>query len=497
MPDCPMPQKRFSQPQDAKWHIEAAVKRYTGLFGKKPNGMWPSEGSVGEDILPLLTECGIRWIATDEGILLKSINRPRTAETLYKPYLLKRGKSDLNIIFRDHNLSDAVGFLYQSVPAPRAVNDFISHLHRIREALKTKEGNFLVSIILDGENAWEYYPDNGRDFLSLLYLRLSEESELLKTTTVSDFLSQNPPQEEIKSLFPGSWINSDFSTWIGCEEKNSSWDYLSTVRNDLACFQKKHTDPGLDKKINDAWRQIHIAEGSDWNWWYGPQNSSSCDEEFDRLYRKHLSNIYELIGQPPPDILKVPISTRTLKPVRRGAGFIKPVIDGLETTYYEWLESACFDVGTTGGTMHRAESLIQKICCGFDLKNIYIKVNLKFSDIINQNKETVKLVISKLPPNESRIEIPIFAGDAGLKAYIYARPEQGEWKLAKEITEVAYKKVLEVAVPFADLNIRAGEEFRFAFFIEEKGITLESQPESGPIRLICPTVDYEAYNWTA
>jgi alpha-amylase/alpha-mannosidase (GH57 family) len=497
MPGAPMPRKRFSQPQDAKQQIEDAVKRYEGLFGKKPKGMWSSEGSVAEGILPLLTDCGIKWIATDEGILLRSINRPRTAESLYRPYLLKRQKGSLNIIFRDHNLSDLVGFTYQNVPAARAVADFISHLHEIRRVLKSSEGNFLVSVILDGENAWEYYPNNGRDFLSLLYLRLSEESALLRTTTVSDFLDQNPPRQEITALYPGSWINSDFSTWIGCEEKNASWDYLSIARSDLEGFQKRHADAAASEKIEKAWRQIYIAEGSDWNWWYGPQNSSSCDEEFDRLYRKHLLNVYELMGQPAPDILKVPISTKTARPLRYGTGFIRPTIDGLESTYYEWLESACFDVAASGGTMHRTQSLMQSICCGFDQTHVYIKIVSNFPDAAFRSKADVKLVISKLPPKEIRIEIPLFANNEnGLKAYVYARPDSGEWKLMKEAAEVAYKKVLELGLTFEDLRIHEGEEFRMAFFIEEKDITIERQPESGPIRLICPTSDYEAYNWT-
>lgn len=492
-----LPQKRFSHPEDAKWHIENAIKRYEELFKRRPNGMWPSEGSVSEDILPIIIENDIKWIAADENILLKSLNKKRTAELIYRPYSLKRGNGKLNIIFRDHGLSDAIGFVYQNIPAAKAVDDFISHLLRIREALISKEGVFLASIILDGENAWEYYPNNGKDFLSLLYLRLSEEEPLLKTTTVSDFLKNNPPTEEIGQLYPGSWINSNFSTWIGQEEKNTSWDYLSTTRDDLVNFQNDHPELANSQRLKEAWRQIYIAEGSDWNWWYGPQYSSSSDEEFDRLYRKHLINVYELMGRPARDNLRIPIITKQAKPIRSARGLIKPIIDGLDTTYYEWLEAACFEVGTAGGTMHRTQSIIQKICCGFNLQSLFIKVAFKLPEMLEPNKEKIKLVISKMPSPEVRIEIPVFTAEEGLTASLYKHQAHGDWELIKEIKEIAYKKILEMAVDFQDLGLKPGEEFKLAFFVEENGLTLERQPETGPIKLICPTVDYEAYNWTA
>jgi alpha-amylase/alpha-mannosidase (GH57 family) len=497
MPRDVLPGKRFSHPADAKWQIENAVKRYEEIFGRPPSGMWPSEGSVSEEILPLAAENGIEWVATDEDILLKSLQKPRTPDLIYRPYALKRDKGNVNIIFRDHNLSDAVGFRYQNVPAPHAVNEFIYHLHKIRESLaRFRDGNFLVSIILDGENAWEYYPNNGRDFLSLLYLRLSEEEDLLKTTTVSGFLKDNPPQNEIKWLYPGSWIGSNFSIWICQEEKNTSWDYLSKTRDDLAEFQKRHPESVNSEDLKNAWREIYIAEGSDWNWWYGPQNSSANDEEFDRIYRKHLTNVYKLIGQAPPEILKMPIITKVAKPVRRARGLIDPVIDGLDTTYYEWLEAACYEVETTGGTIHRAESIIKSICCGFDLASLFVKVAVKLPEILESNRENIKLVISKIPAPEVRIEIPMFQTKGKLKAYLYKRKSSEEWKMAKEIGDIAYKKILELAVLFKDLGLKPGDGFKLAFFLEEDGLVLESQPESGPISLNCPTSDYEAYNWT-
>ncbi|MEI8176841.1 MAG: glycoside hydrolase family 57 protein, partial [Candidatus Omnitrophota bacterium] len=418
LPNERLPQKRFAYPEDASWQIAAAVKKYKSVFGVAPRGMWPSEGSVSEDMLPIVMEHGIRWIATDEEILLKSLRTARSAETLYMPYLLTRDGRDLNIIFRDHNLSDLIGFTYQNIPAAAAVNDFVGHLHRIREALATKEGDHLVSIILDGENAWEYYPNNGRDFLSLLYQRLSEDAADLKTTTVSDFVREHPPRAQISWLYPGSWIGGSYSTWICQEEKNLSWDHLTTARGDLLGAQKSHPELAGSKKLENAWRELYMAEGSDWNWWYGPINNSSCDEEFDRLYRKHLTNIYTMLSMAPPASLSVPIMTRSAKPLRSARGLIRPQIDGLDTTYYEWIESACYEVGTRGGTMQRAQSIISEICCGFDLKNLYVKVALKLPEILEPRKKDIKLVIVKMEPGEYRIEIPVFDTGKQLKGYI-------------------------------------------------------------------------------
>lgn len=500
MPHAPMPQKRFLHPEDAKQQVERAVKRYKDVFGVNPKGMWPSEGSVSEEILPILMENGINWIATDEDVLLKSLGKPKTAELLYRPYLLKRDKGQVNIIFRDHGFSDAVGFIYQNVSAPQAVNEFVSNLHRVRQALERfKSGNFLVSVILDGENAWEYYPNNGRDFLSLLYLRLSEEDPLLKTTTVSDFIKNNPSRNEIEWLYPGSWINSNYSIWIGQEEKNTSWDYLSTTREDLINFQMDpHHGPEYKEILKRAWEEIYIAEGSDWNWWYGPQNSSANDEEFDRIYRKHLSNVYTLIGRSAHECLKMPIIAKAARPSRSARGILKPTIDGYDTTYYEWLEGACFDVGTIGGTMHRAQSIIQRISCGFDLQTLFIKVDIKLPDILEPNRDKLKLIISKVPSPEARIETPLLlSAQKKIKALVFKRAGEGDWKLAKEISDIAYVKVLELAVGFKDIGLKQGESFKLAFSIEEDQLVLERQPEAGPIALVCPTTDYESYNWTA
>src|SRR3990172_3876883 len=271
IPGISLPKKRFRHPEDAKTQIENAVSYHSRIFGSLPQGMWPSEGAVSEDILPLLGRAGIKWIATDEEILAKSLDiqfhrglsdDEPVPNALYKPYYIDKHGHRLSMIFRDHQLSDLIGFVYSRWDSKKAVDDLISRLHRIRKGVEWHDGDHLVSIILDGENAWEHYKNDGHDFLSCLYERLSRESAF-KTVRVSDYLSEQPPASDMGKLFPGSWINHNFKIWIGHEEDNSAWDLVKETRDFLEATVKK--EKGIEKdKIAEAWEKMYIAEGSDW-----------------------------------------------------------------------------------------------------------------------------------------------------------------------------------------------------------------------------------------
>jgi alpha-amylase/alpha-mannosidase (GH57 family) len=294
----PLPALQFTWPADAQTQVEEAVKFCQSRFGQAPQGMWPSEESVSEHILPLLINAGISWIVADEAILFKSLKfKKRDTKTLYQPHLLKRKDGDLNIIFRDRNLSDLIGFVYYQYKTEDAVNDFMKHLENIYLAFK--EQDILVTIAMDGENAWEYYPGDGQAFLNSLYQKLSE-SKFIKTTTVNDYLRTHPPKAEIKRLACGSWIYANFSKWIGDPYKNKAWEYLAKAREELESskLQAPSSKPEL------AYKQIYIAEGSDWFWWYGENHA-----DFDELFRTHLANFYTIIQKDIPDYLKRPLTT--------------------------------------------------------------------------------------------------------------------------------------------------------------------------------------------
>ncbi|MDD5618107.1 MAG: glycoside hydrolase family 57 protein [Candidatus Omnitrophica bacterium] len=289
--DTVIPDEIFSYPQDCRWHLQEAVKCYKENFGKPPLGMWPSEESVAQQIMPFFIENGINWIVTDDTVLLKRLKKnKRTPEILYKSYNLKVKDGAINVLFRDKNLSDLIGFIYQYWETEKAAADFMSHLNSIRNHFKDED--CLVVIALDGENCWEYYKNDGRDFLNLLYTKISE-SDFIKAVTVSEYLSLKPEQGKLKEIAAGSWINGDFMKWIGNPAKNRAWQLLFEARKAL---EEMPNAPPL------AWKQIYILEGSDWFWWYGDKH-----KQFDELFRMHLKNFYKIIEKTPSANLDEPL----------------------------------------------------------------------------------------------------------------------------------------------------------------------------------------------
>ncbi|MFQ5354856.1 MAG: glycoside hydrolase family 57 protein, partial [Thermodesulfobacteriota bacterium] len=278
--DIGLPATHMSYPEDVRAQLKKAVELYGDVFGRPPRGLWPSEGSVSMDIVPLMIEAGFTWAATDEEILTNSLRRPfRRNEYghaidnfLYSPWKVSAcegdGAKNLSLIFRDHVLSDLIGFDYSKSHADSAANDFISRLSHIYDHTDDHE-NRLVSIILDGENAWECYKNDGRDFLEALYGRLSEDSRF-KCVTISEFFDKDPPKGHIERLFAGSWISHNFRVWIGHDEDNAAWDMLSEARRLLVERQAElEEEPGGKERAALAWEVVYAAEGSDWFWWFG------------------------------------------------------------------------------------------------------------------------------------------------------------------------------------------------------------------------------------
>lgn len=313
LPDITLPALPFAHPEDAAEQIRRAVVAHRKYFGGDAAGMWPSEGSVSDALIPLLRN-GFQWLATDEGILARSlgtaIERDRDGHVtnprvLYQPYR----KGGLALVFRDYFLSNKISFAYQHLPAQGAAQDLVNRLHVIRERLADDEHAYLVPIILDGENAWEAYENNADDFFRALYGLLSNDA-VLKTVTISEYLRGNPPREEIRHLVAGSWINSTFDTWIGEPAHNRAWDLLAQTRGALTEWQRAHQIDD-EEAMQRAWDELYIAEGSDWFWWYSSRNNSGQDAMFDELFRGHLQNVYAMIGLPVANELKEPIRKKS------------------------------------------------------------------------------------------------------------------------------------------------------------------------------------------
>jgi len=488
-PDIRLPKRRFSHPEDAREQIRMAMDFFQRVFGQRPAGMWPSEGSVSEDIVKAIREEGIEWIATDEDVLASSlgIGLRGPSGNLLRPDLLYSVHefSGASLLFRDHKISDLIGFVYSGWEPKRAAEDLIHKFLHIHESLPGNEPH-LVPVILDGENAWEYYENDGEDFFRYLYDGLSRH-EQLRTTTISGYLSAHRERNKLGRLHAGSWIYANFNVWIGHEEDNTAWDYLTETREALGEFQSMN--PG--RVMDSAWKALYVAEGSDWNWWYGDEHSTENAEEFDELFRQNLVSVYREMGQEAPPHLFVPVlrEDRSVAPSMEIRGFIHPKIDGMMTSYFEWFQGAYLDVGKSGGSMHMTEGLISKIYYGFNQQNLFIRVDPKgpFTEFPMDALLTIEIV----RPYPFRVDIPI--GETGT-AHLLRKSDAG-WTGSKELPDIAIGDILECAIPFQDIGAKERDELNVFLSLRKGGENVERCPWRGYITLTVPTPDFEAMMW--
>ncbi len=485
-PDIRLPKKRFSHPEDARKQIRMALDYYEKIFGHRPYGMWPSEGSVSEDIAKAVRAEGVKWIAADEDVLSRSLGMGLRDQSgspsnlLYTTYDF----SGISIFFRDHKLSDLIGFVYSGWDAKKAAEDLIHRFIQIRDALPP-HGSHIVPIILDGENAWEYYENDGDDFLRYLYDGLSRNKKL-RMTTFSEYLGEHQDRKRLDRLHAGSWINANFNVWIGHEEDNTAWDYLTETRDFIESFTR--ANPGKD--VESAWNALYVAEGSDWNWWYGDEHSTELAGEFDELFRLNLMKVYKEIGEEIPPYLSVPVlrADRTIVPAVEIRGFINPKIDGIMTSYFEWYHAAYMDVGRSGGSMHMAESLISRIYYGFNLTTLFLRIDPKKS--FEEFPGDSILSIEIIRPFPFRIDIPLTKRTAGL----LERVKDG-WAERKDITGIAIGDILEFAILFDDIRAKANDELNIFFSLRKGEETIERCPWRGYIAITVPTPHFEAMIW--
>lgn len=487
MPNAKLPERRFEHPEDARWQIEQAVALYRELFGREQQGMWPSEGSVSEDLLPLLAEQGIKWIATDEEVYRGSLPESGSkgqggAEEqnlgFHQAWRVGRPRQEIGILFRDHTLSDKIGFVYSKWEAEKAADDFIAQLLELNKLLSSRSKREpLVSIILDGENAWEYYRNDGVDFLKALYERL-EQNEQLKTVLPGEVFTEDYEIGHLPKLFPGSWISHDFHVWIGHEEDNRAWDLLAQTRGRLVDFLAENPQFPEEKKAT-AWKEVYIAEGSDWCWWYGDDHYTEHFDVFDRLFRRHLRSVWDLIGEPPPAGLLRPLrhSAAHKQEYSEPTDWIKPVIDGRQTHFFEWYGAGKLECYRQGSAMHRSDHLLHQLMFGYDQKHLFFRLDF----------ESEALTTGKL--DEVRIEL---VGES--RALLTVREGKAHFKLSNRETthdhservELAGAEIMEISIP-RELLV-AGDEGRLllacSLLRAEKEV--EKWPGSGYIELRLP-----------
>jgi alpha-amylase/alpha-mannosidase (GH57 family) len=474
--DTPLPGEAFAHPEDLNRQMANAVAFHTKLFGSPPTGMWPSEGSVCPEMVELLAENGIEWIASDEDILFASLRQSRTGTKLYKPYRIQYGSSEAAMFFRDRPLSDNIGFVYSKNPPQSAADNLTYHLRNISRAAKAYDFNPFVSIILDGENPWEYYTDGGEQFLRALYQSLGGAPEI-RTSGFSAHLRENPPDETLASLYTGSWINRNFAIWIGHEEDRKAWEHLARTR--------RYVEAKGEGAHPMAWEEILIAEGSDWFWWYGEDFNSGNDEDFDNLFRTHLSNCYRLHGDtPPPELSQSIITHHEIVPVRQPSGFVSPAVDGRVTHYYEWLKSGCYVPPNTATSMYRQHNLISLIYYGFDREHFSLRVDFAGTP------KNVMLILHIVSPAEFSLSIPLKPG----MMTVYSLAD-GVRRRVAELGSVACDDILELKVPFSILKASPPHRMRFYVTLQEEDLEIERHPSTGVLSFSIPDDKFERTMW--
>jgi alpha-amylase/alpha-mannosidase (GH57 family) len=296
----------------AAWHLQKGLETFQRFFGRKPSGLWPSEGAISQQALQLFADSGFKWIASGGSVLSNSHDVENKA-CFHMVY--RFGEAPLDCFFRDDGLSDLIGFSYSDWHAPDAVANFISHLENVAAACPDRK-NSVVSIILDGENAWEYFPENGYHFLSGLYQALTQHPQLRLTTFEKLQNEESPKAVHESRVVAGSWVYGTFSTWIGDPDKNRGWELLVEAKQ---CFDEQVATGTLnDKELVAAERQLAICEGSDWFWWFGGYNPSETVSQFEQLYRMHLANLYQVLKIEAPANLADVISRGSGHPERGG-----------------------------------------------------------------------------------------------------------------------------------------------------------------------------------
>jgi alpha-amylase/alpha-mannosidase (GH57 family) len=487
-PGLPEYDLHFNWTEDAVFQLESALDYMEKTFGKRPKGIWPAEGSLSMEVLKILDDMGIQWTATDEINLSRSLGIPidrdhqftlKNPEVLYKPYVVKDSGINIKIFFRDRYLSDLIGFHYQETPHEKAAADLVERIKR--SGMKAPGGHdIVVPIILDGENAWEYYPHNGRDFLKEFF-RLIIEDEVLETVTFSEALDMSIEPGIISHLNSGSWVNGNFDIWIGDEEDRKAWKLLEKTKR---AIEREEHKAGLSEEQKKETREyISIAQGSDWFWWFGKENYTHDLHIFDNLFRKNLQKVYDILGKEIPAEFSTPIANNL-----RTAGIsivppsqrIHPRIDGRAGSYYEWLYAGHIDVSTISGALHVANLLVNTLYYGFDKRYFYLRIDTR-EDAVSYFEEgyTLDIIILKdgvqkrLPINHSTVEY-----DPGLSDI-----------------ETAIDGIIEIGIPLKVLGLKEGSSFYLQLEWRYNGDHFQAIPSHDYFRLTVPKDKDYAHFW--
>ncbi len=514
VPDAVMPAHPFSYPEDARVQLEKGREFFKESFGDYPAGLWPSEGSISPATVELAVKCGFKWAATDEMLLSRALGKsvtrdadgiPTDPDWLYRPYNAETPSGSIAFFFRDHHLSDLIGFEYSRWNAEDAANNFVNKIKLIHAKLSCNASpgaEFVVPVILDGENAWEYYYDSGRLFLETLLGKLEELPADIECVTLSGALASCRNLVRLPTIPTGSWIDGTFYIWIGHEEDRAAWDMLSRAR---AVWQARSTGGALEGQTDEmiqAYEHLLVAEGSDWCWWYGDDHFTPHGPEFDAIFRHHIKAAYKLMNEIIPESVDIPIlkeskipSGKNFLPTPRS--YISPKINGVLSSYFDWSAATRYVPMPEFGAMHRAGfGLLSVMYYGFNRTNLFLRVDLHPSLIENSEPFSVEYIF---PPKKRKIVVDVDPFSKSVSGRIELIREAGGG-LDEVVEPVAglrfgFGKVLEVGIPFSLLGCEGEEKIVFVVSIQARGGVGERWPMYGTFTADLPGPDFEERMW--
>ena len=489
-PGTPLPSPSFRHPEDAREQLSRARTYHERVFGRAPDGLWPSEGSVSDEALAIAAELGFKWFATDEGVLGRTLGAgfgrdgagvPDNADKLYSPLRVRLGGREMVGFFRDHYLSDLVGFVYSRMDMDAAAEDLYQRIRGIGERVHVGRP-LTVSLILDGENAWEYFRGNGRDFLRGFYRRIDNDPEI-RALTASEAIAAAGEIPRNNGIFPASWINANFDVWIGASEDVTAWDHLRRAR-DFYAQQAQNSMRGIPKaptatQLLIAYEALLAAEGSDWCWWYGPEHSSANDAEFDAFYRKLLTEVYRSLGADAPDVLAEPIKRQPVPALMLPpTAFLKVKVDGRESTYFEWMGAGLYSADRRSSAMHGKLMLLHEIRYGFDEKRLHLRVDV-FSEALKELRDAEFRVTFRA---EQELRVVIRFEGGRITGYLV---ESRDLCLLgpDEVVKVAFDRILEVSVAKEMLLMGARKTLSIGVALWEGGLPMDLLPEEGMLEV--------------
>ena len=491
-PDSPLP-SRLQAIADAEAQLQRAVAYHTAQFGCAPQGLWPSEGSVCPEMIPLVRRAGFNWMATDEGVLARSLGHWDRRADLFRPYLAGSPGQDIAMVFRDREMSDAFGFVYSKWTAESAVDDVLRRVAAIVEG--ATHNDILIPIILDGENPWEHYFDGGEQFLSGLYKAFSTTRTLdtadrrIVMQTISGALEHSSPMTRLSHLHSGSWINSDFKIWIGHAEDNRGWDMVRETRARLVEMEPTLT---ADQAAG-AWDALYAAEGSDWFWWYGDDFHTEYKLEFDRLFRTHLRNVFLRAGKTAPEFLNHSVidsgMLSAFQSVRLPIRLISPKIDGMVTDFFEWRGAGLIDPSPPHGAMWKSSDRFSYLAFGYSLETLFLRLDVQPSHAPVPTTVEWHIQTAHL---HYKLTFPL---STGLDHFLLWSSATEPFRQVGRYTTIASRQIIELAIPFKDLALQAGQDFSVSLVLAQGELEIERYPRHHAVSVTVPDRNFEARMW--